>query len=77
MCGFTGFVTRSVPPDETALRAMGDAIRHRGPDGEGHYIDAHCGIAHRRLSILDLSSNGRQPMLSPDGRYVLAYNGET
>ena len=76
MCGFTGFVTRSGPPDETALRAMGDTIRHRGPDGEGHYMDAHCGIAHRRLSIIDLEK-GQQPMSSPDGRYIIAYNGET
>ena len=75
MCGFTGFVSRSAAPDETALRAMGDTIRHRGPDGEGHYIDKHCGIAHRRLSIIDLA-NGQQPMYSPDGRYVIAYNGE-
>lgn len=76
MCGFTGFVSRSQAPDENVLRAMGDTIRHRGPDDEGQYTDAVCGIAHRRLSILDLSSNGRQPMRSPDGRYVLAYNGE-
>lgn len=76
MCGFTGFVTRSAPPDKTALRAMGDAIRHRGPDGEGQYTDEHCGIAHRRLSIIDLEK-GQQPIISPDGRYVIAYNGET
>ena len=76
MCGFTGFVSRSAPPDEQALCAMGDAIRHRGPDGEGHYVDGHCAIAHRRLSIIDLA-NGQQPMFSPDGRYVIAYNGET
>lgn len=76
MCGFTGFVTRSTPPDETALRAMGNTIRHRGPDGEGHYMDARCGIAHRRLSIIDLEK-GRQPMSSADGRYIIAYNGET
>ncbi len=76
MCGFTGFVTRSAPPDEKALHAMGDAIRHRGPDGEGRYVDAHCGIAHRRLSIIDLEK-GQQPIVSPDGRYVIAYNGET
>ncbi len=74
MCGFTGFVSRYAP-DSDALRAMGNTIRHRGPDGEGHYIDGHCGIAHRRLSIIDLA-NGQQPMLSPDGRYVIAYNGE-
>lgn len=76
MCGFTGFVSRSAPPDKTALRAMGDAIRHRGPDGEGQYTDGHCGIAHRRLSILDLEK-GQQPIVSPDGRYIIAYNGET
>ena len=75
MCGFTGFVSRSAPPDPGALRAMGDTIRHRGPDDEGYYTDERCGIAHRRLSIIDLT-NGHQPMLSPDGRYVLAYNGE-
>ena len=74
MCGFTGFVSRSAP-DVNALHAMGDTIRHRGPDGEGHYVDDHCAIAHRRLSIIDLA-NGHQPMSSPDGRYVLAYNGE-
>ena len=75
MCGFTGFVSRSAAPDANALRAMGDTIRHRGPDGEGHYIDDHCGIAHRRLSIIDLAT-GDQPMYSSDGRYVIAYNGE-
>ncbi len=74
MCGFTGFVSRSTP-DVNALHAMGDTIRHRGPDEEGHYVDGHCAIAHRRLSIIDLA-NGHQPMSSPDGRYVLAYNGE-
>ncbi len=74
MCGFTGFVSRSAP-DQNALRAMGDAIRHRGPDDEGYFTDDRCGIAHRRLSIIDLE-NGHQPMVSPDGRYVLAYNGE-
>ena len=74
MCGFTGFVSSSAP-DPDALRAMGDAIRHRGPDEQGHYVDEHCAIAHRRLSIIDLA-NGHQPMASPDGRYVLAYNGE-
>ena len=76
MCGFTGFVTRSGSPDERALHAMGDAIRHRGPDGEGHFVDERCAIAHRRLSIIDLEK-GRQPIVSPDGRYVIAYNGET
>lgn len=75
MCGFTGFVSRSAAPDVNALHAMGDTIKHRGPDEEGHYVDDRCAIAHRRLSIIDLA-NGQQPMTSPDGRYVLAYNGE-
>ena len=74
MCGFTGFVSRSTP-DVKALHAMGDTIAHRGPDEEGYYTDDHCAIAHRRLSIIDLA-NGHQPMSSPDGRYVLSYNGE-
>ena len=74
MCGFTGFLTRSTP-DVNALHAMGDTIRHRGPDEEGYYTDGQCAIAHRRLSIIDLA-NGQQPMTSPDGRFVLAFNGE-
>lgn len=74
MCGFTGFVSNSTP-DINALRAMANTIRHRGPDDEGFFTDDRCGIAHRRLSIIDLA-NGHQPMLSDDGRYVLVYNGE-
>lgn len=74
MCGITGFVSRSAP-DQDALHAMADMIRHRGPDEEGYYVDEHCALAHRRLSIIDLVS-GHQPMYSPDGRFVLIYNGE-
>ncbi len=74
MCGYTGFVSRAVP-DETVLHAMGDSIRHRGPDEEGYFLDEHCAMAHRRLSIIDLST-GQQPMYSADGRYVISYNGE-
>ena len=55
MCGFTGFLTRSTP-DVNALHAMGDTIKHRGPDEEGHYVDEQCAIAHRRLSIIDLAN---------------------
>lgn len=74
MCGFTGFVSNS-KPDLNALKAMANTIRHRGPDDEGFFTDDRCGIAHRRLSIIDLA-NGHQPMISEDGRYVMAYNGE-
>jgi asparagine synthase (glutamine-hydrolysing) len=55
---------------------MTDAIAHRGPDGEGHYIDGPLGLGHRRLAIIDLSAAGHQPMATEDGRFVIAYNGE-
>jgi asparagine synthase (glutamine-hydrolysing) len=55
---------------------MTDSIAHRGPDGEGFYTDSFIGLGHRRLAIIDLSPAGHQPMLTPDGDYVIAYNGE-
>lgn len=55
---------------------MTDAISHRGPDGEGQWIEAPVGLGHRRLAIIDLSDGGRQPMQTADGRYVISYNGE-
>ncbi len=57
---------------------MADALRHRGPDSSGAWLDETSGVAlsHRRLSIIDLSPAGHQPMASPDGRYLLTYNGE-
>lgn len=82
MCGLTGFWT---PPghfrDEKAravVTAMAEVIRYRGPDGSGVWTDPEIGIAlgHRRLSILDLSQAGAQPMVSASGRYVVIYNGE-
>jgi len=59
-------------------RAMTDAIRHRGPDGDGHWCDEAAGLflGHRRLSIIDLSPAGAQPMVSTTGRYVITFNGE-
>jgi asparagine synthase (glutamine-hydrolysing) len=55
---------------------MGEVIRHRGPDASGEYLDQEVGLSHRRLSILDLSPLGDQPMHSGDGRYVIVFNGE-
>ena len=62
--------------DITLLKKATDAISHRGPDGEGHWIEDNIGIGHRRLSIIDLSDLASQPMVSKDQRYVLSYNGE-
>ena len=80
MCGIAGFFAPSSMPADAAevARAMGDALRHRGPDDSGEWLDPGAGIAlaHRRLSIVDLSAAGHQPMHSADGRWVLVYNGE-
>jgi asparagine synthase (glutamine-hydrolysing) len=77
MCGIAGFTRSCVPQgDQELLKRMGKAIRHRGPDASGEYLDAEVGLAHRRLSILDLSPLGTQPMASRDGRYLIVFNGE-
>lgn len=82
MCGLTGFLkgaSFSTREDSLViLKKMTDSMVHRGPDSEGHWIDVDNKIAlgHRRLSILDLSDAGHQPMLSDDNRYVITFNGE-
>jgi asparagine synthase (glutamine-hydrolysing) len=82
MCGITGFMDSSVQSSAEELTAiatrMSDSLLHRGPDDAGVFADPEFGVAlgHRRLSILDLSEGGRQPMISANGRYVLVYNGE-
>jgi len=79
MCGIAGFYhygdTVSTIGEEL-LKSMGDALSHRGPDDEGLFIDGKAGLAHRRLSILDLSSRGHQPMADSSGRFWIVYNGE-
>jgi asparagine synthase (glutamine-hydrolysing) len=77
MCGITGLIhLNDLPVSPVILKKMTDAIAHRGPDGEGHWIERNVGIGHRRLAILDLSAAGHQPMVSADNRYVLSFNGE-
>ncbi len=76
MCGIFGWLGPGVDP-QRALD-MRDILRHRGPDDAGHWHDPETEVwlGHRRLSILDLSPSGHQPMLSPSGRYVIVFNGE-
>ncbi|MDP2830253.1 MAG: asparagine synthase (glutamine-hydrolyzing) [Sulfuricellaceae bacterium] len=79
MCGITGFLNQTeVDQSSVIANRMADAIAHRGPDDAGIWVDAAAGIglAHRRLSILDLSPAGHQPMISACGRYVIVFNGE-
>lgn len=82
MCGFAGIydshLNRSGSGLYRTVKNMTGVLRHRGPDDSGVWRDESAGIAfgHQRLAILDLSSNGRQPMHSSDGRYVIVYNGE-
>ncbi|MCE3238506.1 MAG: asparagine synthase (glutamine-hydrolyzing) [Gammaproteobacteria bacterium] len=81
MCGFAGFIgfnNLSLMEAQNIVNNMGDKISHRGPDDSGSWIDEHAQIAltHRRLSILDLSPAGHQPMVSFSNRYVLVFNGE-
>jgi asparagine synthase (glutamine-hydrolysing) len=80
MCGFTGFLDLSASPKfgEDIIQRMLNALSHRGPDDQGSWADSSCGVVlgHRRLSILDLSPAGHQPMHSSSGRFVIAFNGE-
>jgi asparagine synthase (glutamine-hydrolysing) len=82
MCGIAGIVDASGQVSRDALAgavlAMSASLRHRGPDADGIWLDPEAGVAlgHRRLSILDLSEHGAQPMASHDGRYAIVFNGE-
>lgn len=81
MCGIAGFFDSNWGKQSPAdiLSRMTTSVLHRGPDDYGHWFDPAAGIAlgHRRLSIIDLSPEGHQPMLSACGRYVIVFNGET
>ncbi len=82
MCGIVGWIgNASWSSSHVTLAAMSDAVAHRGPDDEGHFIkcigpdDTFVAFGHRRLAIIDLE-HGQQPMMSQDGRYVITFNGE-
>lgn len=77
MCGIAGYINLNGEPVQAgALDRMTKAISHRGPDSEGHWLEHNVALGHRRLSIIDLSPAGNQPMISANKRYVLTYNGE-
>ncbi|MCI5123085.1 MAG: asparagine synthetase B, partial [Candidatus Electrothrix sp. AR5] len=78
MCGITGFFDFTHNSNLSILTAMTDTLIHRGPDGGGYELfktaHAKIGLGHRRLSIIDLSAEGKQPMTSAGGRYVICFN---
>src|SRR5579863_9173139 len=79
MCGIGGVLSSrpaAAGEIEARLGAMVAALRHRGPDDEGVWTDGRAGLAHARLSIIDLSPSGHQPMASADGTVWISYNGE-
>ncbi|HWR57313.1 MAG TPA: hypothetical protein VN328_00370, partial [Thermodesulfovibrionales bacterium] len=80
MCGIVGILRNASRKNEWehCLNIMAEQLAHRGPDDKGIWFDEKSGIGlgHRRLSIIDLSPNGHQPMVSGSGRYVISYNGE-
>lgn len=74
MCGIAGWIGSSFNVDQAKNMLAG--LQHRGPDGNGEWLEDHVWLGHRRLAIIDLSPSGHQPMLSSTRRYVLSYNGE-
>jgi len=76
MCGISGFYCLDKVFSKEDLVKMTDAMAHRGPDASGYFYEGFIGLGHRRLSIIDISSNANQPMHSHSGRYVIVFNGE-
>ena len=77
MCGIAGQINfDDVPVVPQRIAAMGASLRHRGPDDAGVYVDGSVGLAHQRLSVLDLSPAGHQPMSNEDGTVWVVFNGE-
>ena len=76
MCGIAGYVSWDSPPDTAVLRAMEKSLAHRGPDEGSIWCDRICGLAHRRLRIIDLSPLAAQPMSNETGKLTVILNGE-
>ena len=77
MCGIAGIIEfGNRPVDESKLRAMNNCMAHRGPDADGFFLEKNYGLAHRRLSILDLSTSANQPFSDSANRYITVFNGE-
>src|SRR5215471_13037115 len=77
MCGIAGYLNfDGQPASPVILKAMTDMLVHRGPDDEGHLVENGLALGHRRLSIIDLTPSGHQPMASRSGHLVISYNGE-
>ena len=76
MCGIAGIYNlNGAPIAHQTIKKMATTMAHRGPDGEGFYIDNHIALAHRRLAILDITEKGAQPMSSHDGDWIISFNG--
>lgn len=77
MCGISGIYLKDGDcVDSSTMEKMADSLIHRGPDYQGIHVDGPLGLGHTRLSIIDLSAQGNQPMHSSNGRYIIVYNGE-
>ena len=77
MCGICGEIHfDNTELEKSEIENLMKAIKHRGPDGEGYYLDKNVGLGHVRLSIIDVSENANQPMYSPNGEYIIVFNGE-
>lgn len=78
MCGIAGYINKQIGifAENEKIKAMTDAIKHRGPDAEGQWVHENIAFGHRRLAIIDLDEKSNQPMLSHDGKFVISFNGE-
>ena len=77
MCGIAGVAMRDAPVDAALIGKITESLHHRGPDDSDVIVHGKVGLGHRRLSVIDTSSAGRQPMGTEDDRYWITYNGET